>query len=588
MGRDEIGTDSPADFDEAVAKGYVAKTPTGQPYLFVSNFQNLAALIDFTNPEAVTWWQGRIREALELGATGFMQDFGEQTQSDMVFHDGSTGAQMHNRYPVLFHRATRAFLDAEGRSDDVVFYTRAGYSGLPGSAADESSNFPGDETTDWSRSSGLASLTTDMLNRGTGGLFGYMTDIGGYFDIGPYSPTTKELFLRWAEWAALSPQFRLHGSVGAGTHTPWSFDEETVQVYNALSRLHLAARPLILRLWREAVETGVPVARPLWMAFPGDAEAARQDQQWMLGDDVLVAPVVVEGALSRDVYFPAGCWEHPETGARFTGPRSAKVDAPLDQLPYFFRCGSRPFAPFAAAGSDVALPRARTCRSRRRFTIRLVRPRRGRIVAARVYVNGKRVRTVRSRGRVLARVDLRGLPRGRFTVRIVVRTRPRPDVRRQAPLPDVRRRARLAAALAVRLVVFELDDVWLERGGVEVLRGVSATLGRGADGAARAVGVGEVVAAAAAQPARRRLARARAVPRRRRPDARPGRAAAPGRARAAAPRAAGRHGGGGRRVRRGAVRARGRRRRAARAGRARPGVRGAARRRGCRSASSSG
>jgi alpha-D-xyloside xylohydrolase len=419
VGMDEIGTDDPADFDEAVSKGYVAKTPTGQPYIFVSNFQAPAALIDFSNPEAVTWWHGRIREALELGATGFMQDFGEQTQSDMVFHDGSTGAEMHNRYPLLFHRATRAFLDAVGR-DDVVFYTRAGYSGVPGSAADESSNFPGDETTDWSRSSGLASLTTDMLNRGVGGLFGYMTDIGGYFDIGPYSPTTKELFIRWAEWAALSPQFRLHGSVGAGTHTPWSFDEETVRIYNALSRLHLAARPLILSLWRDGVRTGAPVARPLYLAYPDDPSAVAQDQQWMLGPDVLVAPVVVEGATSRDVYFPRGCWEHPESGARFEGPRSARVDAPLGVLPYFFRCGTRPFAATSGAGSSVRLP-AR-CRSRRRFTIRIVRPRRDRIASARVYVNGRRVRTRRVGGRVRARVDLRGLPRGRFTVRIVVRT----------------------------------------------------------------------------------------------------------------------------------------------------------------------
>jgi sulfoquinovosidase len=423
VGMDEIGTDDPADFEEAVQKGYVARTPAGQPYIFISNFQAPAALIDFTNPDAVTWWQGRIREAIELGATGFMQDFGEQTQSDMVFHDGRTGAEMHNEYPKLFHRATRAFLDAEGH-DDVVFYTRAGYSGTPGSAADESSNFPGDETTDWSRSSGLASLTTDMLNRGMGGLFGYMTDIGGYFDIGPYSPTTKELFLRWAEWAALSPQFRLHGSVGAGTHTPWSFDEETVRVYNALSRLHLAARPLILSLWEEGVRTGVPVARPLYLAYPDDAEAVKQDQQWLLGPDVLVAPVVAEGATSREVYFPRGCWEHPESGARFSGPQSAAVDAPLGVLPYFFRCGTRPFEPTVGAGSSVRLPGARTCRSRRRFVIRIVRPRRRgeRIASARVYVNGRRARTRKVRGRFRARVDLRGLPRGRFTVRIVVRT----------------------------------------------------------------------------------------------------------------------------------------------------------------------
>ena len=133
---------------------------------------------------------------------------------------------MHNAYPVLFHRATREAVDAWEREHpgrrDRHFYTRAGYTRRAGRAACESANFPGDETTDWSRSAGLASLATDMLNRGVGGAFGFTTDIGGYFDIGPYQPTTKELFLRWAEWAALSPLFRLHGSVGAGTHTPWS------------------------------------------------------------------------------------------------------------------------------------------------------------------------------------------------------------------------------------------------------------------------------------------------------------------------------------------------------------------------------
>jgi hypothetical protein len=253
-----------------------------------------------------------------------------------------------------------------------------------------------------------------MLNRAVGGLYGFATDIGGYFDVGPYEPTTKELFLRWAQVAALTPHFRLHGSVGAGTHTPWSYDEETVRVYNALSRLHLNARPLILRLWREAVRTGMPVARPLWLAYPGEAEAARQDQQWLLGDDVLAAPVVEQGATGRAVWFPPGCWQHPESGERFGGPRTATVAAALDQLPYFFRCGTRPFDATDAGGATLP----RRCASRRRFTIRLSR----RLVSARVYVNRRRVRTLRAR-RLRARVDLRGLPRGRFTVRIVGRTR---------------------------------------------------------------------------------------------------------------------------------------------------------------------
>ena len=347
VGRDEIGTDSPAAYDEALREGYVATHADGSPYVFQSNFAREGAVIDFTKPSAVRWWQRRIRAALDLGAEGFMQDFGEQVQSDMRFADGSTGATMHNRLPVLFHRATRAAANAYERAHPgrrIFFYTRAGYTGTPGTAAYEGGNFPGDETTDWSHSAGLASLTTDMLNRAVGGAYGLTTDIGGFYDVGPYeSPTSRELFERWAQWAALSPFFRLHGSVLAGVHTPWSYGRTTVRRYNALARRHLRAVPLILALWKQARHTGIPPTRPLWLAYPNDGRAAREDQEWLLGPDVLVAPVVVRGARSRVVYFPRGCWRQPATGLRFRGPSSARVSAPLARLPYFFRCGTRPF-----------------------------------------------------------------------------------------------------------------------------------------------------------------------------------------------------------------------------------------------------
>ena len=347
VGRDEIGTDSPERFDEAVRRGYVATRADGSPYVFQSNFFDDAAMIDFTDPAARRWWTSRIREALDLGADGFMQDFGEQVAMDMHFDDGSTGRTMHNRFPVLFHRATRraidAFLADHPRRGQPYFFTRAGYSGTPGSVAYENGTWPGDEPTDWSRSAGLAAQATDMLNRGIAGAYGFGTDIGGYFDVGG-SPTSKELFLRWAEWAALTPIFRLHGSVAAGTHTPWSYDSQTVRIYRRLSRLHIAALPLVARLWRRAARTGMPIARPLWLAVPGDPVAARQDQEWMLGHDVLVAPVVVPGARARRVYFPRGCWVEPRSGRRLTGPASVRVAAPLGRLPYFFRCGKRPWA----------------------------------------------------------------------------------------------------------------------------------------------------------------------------------------------------------------------------------------------------
>ena len=329
----------------AVANGWVARHEDGSPYFTSSTTGQKIALLDFTNPAAVRYWRGEVAKAFKLGADGFMQDFGEEVLTGMRFHNGESGIKMHNRYLVLYAKATRQEIQRYERKHPkrhLWFFTRAGYTGRPGSAAYESANFPGDETTDWTHSSGLASSTPDMLNRAVGGAFGFGTDIGGYFDL-TTPPTTKELFIRWAEWAALSPVFRLHGAGPTGTHTSWSFDEETVRVYNQLSRLHLKAVPLILRLWKKAVRTGIPPTRPLWLAYPHDQIARAQDQEWLLGADLLVAPVVEEGATSRSVYFPTGCWRFPGTGQRFRGPSSRVVQAPLNVLPYYFHCGTHPF-----------------------------------------------------------------------------------------------------------------------------------------------------------------------------------------------------------------------------------------------------
>jgi alpha-glucosidase (family GH31 glycosyl hydrolase) len=312
-------------------------------------------LVDFTDPAQVDAWEAKVREVLDLGFDGFMQDFGEETLLDMTFSDGSTGAQMHNRYPILYHETTRRVIDDYQREHpdrEIFFYTRAGYSGSPGSAAFESANFPGDETTDWSIGSGLPSITPDMLNRAVGGAYGFSTDIGGYLDLPRYLGvndtevgTTKELLIRWTQWATFSPLFRLHGANPMGTHVPWLYDDETVDLYRHYSELRVQAAPLIRELWREAERSGIPPTRPMWLAEPDNPAARAADQQWMLGDDLLVAPVVTEGATSRDVYFPEGCWEDQNDGRRYHGPATALVDAPLVVLPHFFRCDGHPVAP---------------------------------------------------------------------------------------------------------------------------------------------------------------------------------------------------------------------------------------------------
>jgi hypothetical protein len=212
-------------------------------------------------------------------------------------------------------------------------------------------NFPGDETAEWDGGSGIKSLAPDMLNRAVGGAFGYSTDIGGYLDrFNP--PADEELWTRWHEWAALTPYFRLHNSQTSGTRMPWHFGDAGYARWEALARLHERAVPYIRSLWEAGRRTGMPPTRPMWLAFPGDRAAAKVDQQWMLGDDVLVAPVVDRGATARDVYVPAGCWEHGETGERVQGAGLRRVEAPLGRLPYLFAAGRSPSRRSALLAAD--------------------------------------------------------------------------------------------------------------------------------------------------------------------------------------------------------------------------------------------
>lgn len=339
-------------YQTALDNGYVATDATGQPFLFGSPLteNGLAALIDFTNPDARDWWKASIKDGLDDGIVGFMQDFGEQTFVDMVFADGSTGLEMHNRYARLFHQTTREAFDewiAENPGADPWMFVRMGYSGRPGSAAFESASWPGDNTADWSRASGISSVIPDMLNRSVGGAYGFVSEIGGYIDT--FGQIDTELLVRWAQLGSLSPVHRLHGGPVNGTHMPWRISDEAVTEYKRTARRHRAAQPMIMDLWRQALDTGMPITRPLWLAFPDDPVAAEQDQQFMLGPDVLAAPVVEPGVTQWDVYFPAGCWRHPETGETFNGPATETVDAPVDFLPYYFRCGTTPF-PVPAGG----------------------------------------------------------------------------------------------------------------------------------------------------------------------------------------------------------------------------------------------
>lgn len=349
VANDRAMTERPGTFEDAVRRGLITTHADGSPFLIDSPFPGAnAAVLDFTKPATRAWWRAQVFALLDTGAVGFMNDFGEQVLPDMHFANGQTGRTMHNLYPALQDRATAEAVAAWERRHPgrhAFFFVRAGWGGRDGSARWEGASFPGDETNDWNRLTGLPSLVPDMLNRSIGGSFGFSIDIGGYSDYtwvgNGWRKTTPELFLRFTELAVFMTHFRVHNSSLGGVKMPWSFDAATLRRWSALARLHLRLEPTLLRLWRHATRTGVPIDRPLWLVDSA-APRARWNDEFMVGNDLLAAPVLQQGRRSRAVWLPRGCWRLRGKGPALRGRRTVPAAAPLGSPAYFVRCGRKP------------------------------------------------------------------------------------------------------------------------------------------------------------------------------------------------------------------------------------------------------
>ena len=335
--------------DEGVARGYFLKRPDGQPYFVPGPDPNpevgirfgALALYDPTNPEGVAWWQEMLRRLLvEIGYDGWMHDFGEYTPRDAVFADGRTGGEIRNLYPTLYQQTAAEI--CRRVKPDFAFFVRSGYIGSNQWAP---AAWPGDQHTDWSGDRGLPSILPAALSAGMCGVNTWGPDIGGFFDAydGGNIAESTELWIRWCQFGALTPLMRDHLGPKRMT-TPGAIDlwsnEQTVDTWRRFARLHNALFPYLYAYAAQAHETGVPTMRHLVLEFPDEAEALRQDYQYLLGNELLVAPVVEPNATTRQVWFPPGTWYDFWDDATFTGPGYIDVPAPIDQIPMFARAGS--------------------------------------------------------------------------------------------------------------------------------------------------------------------------------------------------------------------------------------------------------
>ncbi|MPZ79177.1 MAG: alpha-xylosidase [Actinophytocola sp.] len=311
-------------FEEGMARGYLLERPNGDVWQW-DLWQPGLAVVDFTNPEAREWYASKLDALLDMGVDCFKSDFGERIPTDVVYYDGSDPELMHNYYAYLYNKTVFDLLRKRRGERDAVVFARTATVGTQ--------QFP----VHW----GGDSLSTpqSMAESLRGGLSLTMSGFGFWsHDIGGFEGTPQTwLFKRWIPFGLLSSHSRLHGNYSY--RVPWLFDEEAVEVLRLFTKLKASLMPYLYQAARVAHLDGVPMMRAMVVEFPDDPACTHLDRQYLLGDDLLVAPVfAADGTV--DYYVPAGEWTHFLTGQRISGPTWVRERHGFDSVPLLVRPGA--------------------------------------------------------------------------------------------------------------------------------------------------------------------------------------------------------------------------------------------------------
>lgn len=298
-----VGQKSPL-FDEGMEKGYFIKRFNGDVWQW-DKWQAGLAIVDFTNPEAVEWYQAHLSRLMDMGVDSFKTDFGERIPVDALYHDGSDPERMHNYYAQLYNQVVFDLLKEKRGDNEAVVFARSATAG--------GQKFPvhwgGDSTSDYPS---MAESLRAGLSFGMSG-FGYWShDIGG-FEEG----STSDLYKRWTQFGLLSSHSRYHGS--KEYKVPWVYDDEAVDVSRKFTKLKLSLMPYLMN---EAVKAtkGIPMMRSMILEFPEDLSCHTLDRQYMLGENLLVAPIFNDKG-EVDFYVPEGKWTNYLTNDVLEGER---------------------------------------------------------------------------------------------------------------------------------------------------------------------------------------------------------------------------------------------------------------------------
>ena len=312
-------------FAEGRDKGYFIKKTDGSVWQ-TDLWQAGMAIVDFTNPEAVRWYEEKLEALLDMGVDSFKTDFGERIPvTGIRYYDGSDPVKMHNYYTYLYNRTVFRLLERKRGKGEAALFARSATAG--------SQQFP----VHWGGDCSASYLS--MAETLRGGLSLSLAGFGFWsHDIGGFEQTASaDVYKRWCAFGLLSTHSRLHGS--SSYRVPWLFDDEASDVLRFFVRLKCSLMPYIYGHAVQSARTGIPVLRPMLLEFPEDPTCAFLDRQYMLGDSLLVAPVMSEDGIVT-YYLPKGRWTHFLNGEVREGGRWYTDYYDYFSLPLYVREGS--------------------------------------------------------------------------------------------------------------------------------------------------------------------------------------------------------------------------------------------------------
>ena len=292
-------------FEEGKENGYFIKKNNGDVWQW-DMWQPAMAIVDFTNPEACKWYQDKLRKLMDMGVDCFKTDFGERIPTNCKYFDGSDSMKMHNYYTQLYNKVVFDVIKEVKGEDEAVLFARSATAG--------GQQFPvhwgGDCTSDYES---MAESLRGGLSLCLSGFGFWSHDIGGF-----ESTSTPDVYKRWAAFGLLSSHSRLHGSTSY--RVPWLYDEESCDVVRFFTKLKCSIMPYLFKISYDAHTKGIPVMRAMILENQNDPACRYLDRQYMLGDNILVAPIFNEEGIA-EYYLPEGKWTNFITGKTYEGGR---------------------------------------------------------------------------------------------------------------------------------------------------------------------------------------------------------------------------------------------------------------------------